>query len=337
MRGNWSQTSVAARGVSGVMRSGINRRAAAVLWLGMLAAIVGAQHATAPAGTPAAEEPLAAGDHDRSLEVDGRRRTYLLHVPRRDDPRQPAALVLALHGAGMNGRLMRWATGLSDKADEAGFVVAYPDGTGRGPLLAWNVGWGGRGPDDGRPDDVAFLTAVIDDIARLTPIDPRRVYACGFSNGGMMCYRLAAEVPERFAAVAAVAGVVAGTPAPPALPVPILHIHGTADTIVPYGRPVGIVRGARFLDVPASVALWVAFNGCEERATEDSLAEACGLRVTRRRHAGGRDGSEVVLVTIAGGGHTWPGRRPPLWLLGKSTETVAANDLLWEFFERHRR
>jgi polyhydroxybutyrate depolymerase len=309
-------------------------------WLGMLALVAGTPAQAVAGEPPTAAEPLAAGSHDRILEVAGRRRSYLLHMPDDDTAARPAALVLALHGAGMNGRLMRWATGLSEKADEAGFVVAYPDGTGRGPFLVWNVGWGGRGLRDGRadePDDVRFLTAVIDDIARLTPIDPRRVYACGFSNGGMMCYRLAAEVPERFAAIAPVAGVVAGDPAPPAVPVPVLHIHGTADSIVPYGRPVAIGRGVRFRDVPDSVALWVKFNGCDAAGPEESLAEACGLRVTRRRHAGGCDGADVVLVTIGGGGHTWPGRRPPLWLLGASTETVAANDLIWEFFDRHRR
>lgn len=315
-------------------RAGVN------LWLGMLPLIAVMPAATARDGVRAPGEPLAAGSHDRVLEVDGRPRTYLVHVPTADEPRRPTALVLALHGAGMNGRLMRWATGLSEKADEAGFVVAYPDGTGRGPFLVWNVGWGGRDPPDrraGDPDDVAFLAALVDDVARLTPIDPRRVYACGFSNGGMMCYRLAAEVPERFAAIAPVAGVVVGEPAPPSVPVPVLHMHGTADRIVPYDRPAKLGRGVRLRDVPDSVALWVQFNGCDPVATEESLAEACGLRVTRRRHAAGRDGAEVVLVTIGGGGHTWPGRKPPLWLLGTSTETVAANDLIWEFFARHRR
>ena len=275
----------------------------------------------------AAAPPLPAGNHTRELEVEGRTRSYLVHVPKRL-PDGPVPVVLALHGAGMNGPLMAWFSGLHAKADEAGFVVAYPNGTGRGTFLVWNAG--GFGDGGGRPDDVAFLGAVLDDLETVLPVDPRRVYACGLSNGGMMCYRLAAELSERIAAVAPVAGALMVRNPAPRRAVPLMHVHGTRDTIVPYGD------GGRLNGGAASARRWAQVAGCDDEPEEEELAgDDADLPVTLERWADGRDGAEVVLVTIAGGGHTWPGQQPPVWFIGRSTRKVSANDLIWEFFVRH--
>lgn len=278
--------------------------------------------------TAAAADPLPPGNHTRELEVDGRTRSYLVHVPERL-PEGPVPVVLALHGAAMNGPLMAWFTGLHRKADEAGFVAVYPNGTGRGTFLVWNAGgfWNAAG----RPDDVAFIAAVLDDLATVVPVDPRRVYACGLSNGGMMCYRLAAELPDRIAAVAPVAGaLMVPEPAATGRPVPLIHFHGTRDTLVPYGD------GGRLAGGAPSARRWASCSGCSEEPEEEQLTPPdADLPVTRERWADGRDGAEVVLVTIDGGGHTWPGQRPPVWFIGRSTADISANDLIWEFFLRH--
>jgi polyhydroxybutyrate depolymerase len=157
-----------------------------------------------------ATDPLEPGDHFRKLTVDGRERSYFLHLPPRDDADKPLPLVLAFHGAGTNAPIMAFASGLSAKADKEGFAVVYPNGTGEGDLLlVWNSG-GFRGANArGRPDDVAFVEAVRDDLASIAAVDPKRVYATGMSNGGMMCYRLAAELADRIAAIAPVAGTMA--------------------------------------------------------------------------------------------------------------------------------
>jgi len=286
---------------------------------------------------------LPPGNHRRFLEVGGRRRSCIVHVPPRPaagDPGGPLPVVLALHGAAMNGWLMQWFTGLDRLADRAGFIVVYPDGTGRGPFLVWNAGQFPGNVWRRRPDDVAFLMAVLDDLASVAPVDAARTYACGFSNGAMMCYRLAAERSDRIAAIAPVAGTIAVRHAAPARPVPVIHFHGTLDRFVPYtkGRPgLGKRWTDRIDDVPESIARWVRLAGCEPTPVADVLADGTrdGLPVTRRRHEGCDGQAEVVLVTIDGGGHTWPGRRPPVWFIGKSTLAVAANDLMWEFFSRH--
>jgi hypothetical protein len=148
--------------------------------------------------TLAGAEHLASGDHTRTLQQDGRTRSYIVHVPPKHDPKQPTPVVLAFHGAWTNAPLMALSTGLSAKADEAGFIVVYPNGSGKDDFfLFWNCG-GYRGPVPGkRPDDVAFVKAILDDLATLANVDPKRIYATGMSNGGMMCYRLAAELSER--------------------------------------------------------------------------------------------------------------------------------------------
>src|SRR5207248_1712283 len=115
---------------------------------------------------------------------------------------------LALHGAGMNGRMMRWFTGLDRKADREGFIVVYPDGTGSGSFLTWNAGALFRLAGN-RADDIAFLRELLDDLGKVVNVDPKRVFATGMSNGGMMCYRLAAEMSDRIAAIAPVAGTMA--------------------------------------------------------------------------------------------------------------------------------
>jgi polyhydroxybutyrate depolymerase len=288
-------------------------------------------------GATAAPAFLAPGNHTRSLTVDGRERTYLVHVPPRRDPARPVPVVLALHGAAMNGPMMVWFSGLNRKADEAGFVVVYPSGTGTGPFLTWNAGGFAGRMAEGRPDDVAFIRALLDDLAAIVDVDAKRVYACGMSNGGMMCYRLAAELSDRIAAIAPVAGTIAIAESRPTRPVPVIHFHGTKDGIVPFDRTKG--RQPPFMrlkDVAESVRTWVELNGCAAAPETETISpEGSSLKVTRTTHGHGRDGSEVVLVTIEDGGHTWPGQKPPVGFIGKSVDTVSANDLMWAFFEKH--
>ena len=289
-----------------------------------------------PPEAPAAG-PLGAGDHTRTLAVDGRERSYLVHVPETPDPEKRWPVVLALHGAAMDGPMMVWFSGLNRTSDAAGFVAVYPSGTGVGPFRTWNAG-GFRGRmNENRPDDVAFIRALLDDLAGVLAVDERRIYACGMSNGGMMCYRLAAELSDRIAAIAPVAGTIAIRESRPTRPVPVIHFHGTKDDIVPFDTRKG--RQPPFMTlkgVEESVRTWVALDGCDEVPETETLAsKEEGLEVTRTTWRGGRDGAEVVLVTVEEGGHTWPGQKPPVGFIGKSAENVSANELIWEFFEKH--
>ena len=266
-------------------------------------------------------------------------RSYLVHVPPKYDPKKPTPVVLVLHGAGMNGRMMAWFCGFSKKADEAGFIAVYPNGTGLADLLlTWNAGGFQGWAAERQPDDVAFIAKLLDDLATVVTVDPKRVYVTGMSNGGMMCYRLAAELSDRIAAIAPVAGTMAIDNYNPKRPVPVMHFHGTADKLVPFGGPGS--RTPKFLgfkSVEDTIKICAKANGCPEEPKVVKLPDKAGdgTSVTKKTYGPGKDGAEVVLFVIEGGGHTWPGQQPPVGFIGKSTKNISANDLIWEFFQKH--
>jgi polyhydroxybutyrate depolymerase len=284
---------------------------------------------------------LAPGDHQRSLESDGRTRTYLIHVPPGCDTSRPMPLVLVLHGGGTNAKTMVRFCGLNETADRAGFLAVYPSGTGRNPnFLTWNAGTCCGEAQRQNSDDVSFIRAVLDDLASITPIDEGRVFAAGMSNGGMLAYRLACELSDRIAAITSVAGPMAIDDCRPDRPVSILHFHGTADEFAPYagGRGPKSMIATEFRPVDSYLQFWVTANGCPPTGTATRIVpsdDAGGLAVDRQSWGPGREGSEVVLYTIHGGGHTWPGRVPLASYLGPATTAISANDLLWGFFRNH--
>lgn len=318
---------------------GITRLAVALLMAGLTTPTSSGQEGPAEQSQPEAQPaPLGPGDHTRSLTMGEQKRSYLIHVPQGYDPQNPAPVVLALHGAAMNGPMMVWFSGMNKKADEAGFIVVYPSGTGVGPFCTWNAG-GFRGKmAEGKADDVAFLGKLLDDLGTVVKVDANRVYACGMSNGGMMCYRLAAELSDRIAAIAPVAGTIAIDESKPKRPVSVIHFHGSKDNMVPFEMAQGKMPSfMRLKGVEDSIQTWVKLNGCEETPKTDTLSDdGDEMKVTRKTYGGGKEGSEVVLIVIEDGGHTWPGQQPPVNFIGKSATNISANDLMWEFFQKHK-
>ena len=236
--------------------------------------------ATRPAELPPLPAALSPGDHVRQLKIGGQTRSYLLHIPPQASPMKPTPVVLAFHGAATNANFMMNFSGLSRKSDEAGFVVVYPNGTGFGWFLTFNAG--GLPDSATRPNDVAFIAAVLDDLATVVRVDPKRVYATGHSNGAMLCYRLAAELSDRIAAIAPVAGTMAIADAKPIRPVSVLHFHGTADRFVPFKGPdTGTPRFMTFKSVEASVALWAKLDGCPDKPEITTIPSSDGMTITK--------------------------------------------------------
>ena len=285
----------------------------------------------------AGTDPLGPGDHTRTLMMGEQKRTYLVHVPKDYDPKKPTPVVLALHGAAMNGPMMVWFSGLNTTADKSGFIVVYPSGTGTGPFLTWNAGGFKGKMAEGKADDVAFIGKLLDDLSTVVKVDEKRVNACGMSNGGMMCYRLAAELSNRIAAVAPVAGTIAIEESKPKRPVPVIHFHGTKDTFIPFETAKGKTPAfMKLKSVEDSIQTWVKLNGCNDKPKADVLSkDGDEMKAIRKTYSGGKDGSEVVLIVIEDGGHTWPGMTPPAGFMGKSAKNISANDLMWEFFQKH--
>ena len=277
---------------------------------------------------------LPSGDHQRSLISEGLPRSYWVHIPPAYDADRPTPVVLILHSALMNGPSMAKFCGMNEKADQAGFVAVYPNGTGPTALFKY---WDAGGVKVRDADDVGFIDQLLDDLESVIHVDRKRVYAAGMSNGGMMCYRLASELSDRIAAVASVAGSMAIDECRPRRPVPVLHIHGTRDGLVLYNGPdERTPPNLKFHSVEDTVRIWAKLNGCPATPAVDVIPAAKDqIPIRRTAYGPGKDGAEVVLYSIEGGGHTWPGRDPELFFLGKTTKNVSANDLIWEFFQKH--
>jgi len=313
--------------------------AAGLVGCGAMAATLAWSSGAAVSCGPALEGLPEAGTHAYSLISGGMRRCYLLHIPPDLDRQQPAAIVLSLHGFLSNPRsqayLSRWHT----VADREGFIVVYPQGTGR--PLRWNSSLDFQ---VSAVDDVQFLHQLLTELAAVTAIDPARVYVNGMSNGGAMAHRLACELSDVFAA----AGIVAGPPTTPSggcnpsRPVPIIAFYGTDDPLVAYqgsAEPAGEVPWwAGWMHVRMAGALpavepwivaWAERNGCAAQAeplpAKGAVSGIC--------YGGCAGGAEVILYTVAGGGHTWPGGGPIY--VGWTTNDISATEVMWDFFEAH--
>jgi polyhydroxybutyrate depolymerase len=283
---------------------------------------------------------LPPGDFQFELAVGGKVRNYLVHVPHQAIA-GPLPAVLSLHGGGGNAQQHRQSSGMDAAADRDGYIVVYPNGSGilGNRLLTWNAGNCCSYAQDHGIDDVRFISAIIDDLTQRASIDLRRIYIAGHSNGGMMAHRLGEELPEKIAAIAAVAGVHV-----PALrtgkAVPILHIHSEDDPRALYRGGVGPpfpMTNNRVLHQPvdAMLSAWVRNNGCSTSPEEKQFREAAGHTARLLVYGHCRDGAEVELWKLTGAGHGWPGAKITREaLLGPATGVIDANTEIWRFFSR---
>jgi len=301
--------------------------------------------ATAGPSTTAGTAPVVYGDSTHSLQSGGRVRSFLLHVPPSYDGSKDVPLVLAYHGRGGTGKGQALLTHMSDVADVNGFLVVYPDGVNN----AWNDGRKGLDDTDASIDDVGFTRDLIRRLQAQYKIDANRVYATGFSRGGFMCYRLARDLPDMVSAIAPVSGLLSQDLAgdfSSTAPVSLLLIMGTADPLVPYeggevASVLGLNRGT-VLSAPGSAAFFVKLDGCPTAGSTVSVPNSAlldGATAARTSWVGGRQGAEVQLYTVTGGGHTWPGglQYSPVRVAGPTCRDFDASRVIWEFFATHPR
>jgi polyhydroxybutyrate depolymerase len=233
----------------------------------------------------------------RRVQIGGADRPYRLYTPPDSEDAGPVPVVLALHGSGNSAESLVDASELDVAADAGGFIVAYPEAIGR----IWNGGFcctSGRG-DPGA--DVRFLDQLVTDVASVRRIDERRVYAIGFSGGGMMAYRLACDLAGRFAGVGVIAASMVLDDCRPSRPVSVIAVHGTADDVVPYRG--GRIDGGATRPAPPAIAVaerWAELDGCPTPRTEEGRGP---VSFATWRDCG--EGRAVRLVTVEGGGHNW--------------------------------
>jgi len=255
----------------------------------------------------------------------GLTRTYLLHIPSGYQAHASVAVVLSFHGHDSNAFQQERRSGLSHLADQQGFIVVYPQGlVGPDGRTGWATGLPGRP----RVNDVLFVSDVLNHLQGILCINPQRIYATGFSNGGGMTNVLACTLAGRLAAFAPVSGSYPPYPGGcrPVRPVPLLEFHATADPVVPYNGGTG----NQLPPISAWLQGWATRDGCTRGPTVFyTTVNVTGLEWTHCR------GNAIVLhYRIRGEGHVWPfvTFNLPGGTAGKS---FSASALIWLFFQQH--
>jgi polyhydroxybutyrate depolymerase len=227
---------------------------------------------------------------------------------------RPVPVVFVFHGQDDPPRQMSMR-GFNELSDTFSFLVVYPYG---GVGVSWNAGDCCGPAITEKIDDIAGIRAILSELETIASIDPKRVYATGWSNGGMFAYRVACEMSDTFAAIASVSGPLVFSPCQPQQPVSILHEHGLKDTIVPYAGGMGSV-GVAFPPVEEGIAIWVKRNGCND--TPNISKEEL---VTHTQYSGCQAGTGVDLYVHDLQGHGWP-----------SEYVYPITKVIWEFFAAH--
>jgi polyhydroxybutyrate depolymerase len=279
------------------------------------------------------------GDYTATFVHDGLTRMYRVHVPPAYKSATSTPLLVALHGGGgnMDYQASDKYYGLVSKSDKEGFIVVFPNGFSKlksGKFATWNAGACCGGARDAKVDDAGFIKQVINKLAEQLNIDRSRIFATGMSNGGLMSYRLACEMPDTFKAIASVAGTDNTTTCQPKSPISILHIHARDDDHVLFTGGAGpqafkdTSKVTNFTSVPDTISKWVKFNHCNSnpKRVMDKPDAYCEV------YSQCQGNVEVQLCVTTTGGHSWPGGIKPRGNQSGST-AISADDVMWDFFK----
>ncbi|MEP6609896.1 MAG: PHB depolymerase family esterase [Burkholderiaceae bacterium] len=307
---------------------------AAGFWVVACIAVAACESLAQPARAEIASEEV-------TIIQGGRQRSALIRVPSSYVPSKPAPLVLVFHGGGGNAANAERTTSMRAQAEKHGLIVAYPNGTGvlKQTLLTWNT-WNCCGyAMQNDVDDVGFVRELIATLKRRYSIDTRRIFATGLSNGAMLSYRLACEMSDQIAAIAPVAGALNTDSCAPREPVSVAIFHGTSDQHVRYdgGRNTKQFPGAKPRDdksVNDAFSTWTKIDKCQPSAPTQYAPS-----VRKTECSNGEHGSEVVLYSIEGQGHAWPGGTPGLrnGNVDPPSQQISATEVMIDFFLRHPR
>ena len=293
---------------------------------------------------------------DLTVQHNGIDRKYLLYIPEAYNGSEVWPLVFNIHGAGVTRYGQMAESQMNPVADTAHFIIAYPEATfGPLPPIGEAPVWNATGNPNG-PDDLGFLDQLLDTISANYAVDLNRVYATGKSQGGVMSYYLACQLPNRVAAVASVSG----TPSLESLwgcnpdqHTPVLHIHGTADVIVPFNGGAGAPGEVpTFPSIFEYLETWKGINDCAVDSTTTDLPDlnkpdSSTVTLIQYENCAQIDlgnnmkrTAEVWLYQVNGGGHTWPGgpdeQIPPGFeaVFGNINQDFTASEAIWNFFNR---
>jgi polyhydroxybutyrate depolymerase len=293
-------------------KKSLTSRSVAMVTAFLILLIAASCDQTIPIPNPTAAPTIQPGDTERKLTVNDLERSYLLHIPPGLNSQQPLPVVFAFHDGWGTPMGMRSVSGFNDVAYLGNFLVVYPEGIFR----TWNAGDCCGYAMTHNVDEPAFIRQMLSDLDTFVTIDSKRIYAVGYGNGGMLVYRLACEMSETFAAIAAVAGVADYSPCQPQQVVSVIHVHGLADTLWPYAGG----SSYDFPPVEQVIANWVQLAGC----TGSPQVERLQNIITHTTHATCQAGTAVELYSIDLLQHGWP-----------SKTDFLLSQIIWDFFTVH--
>lgn len=287
-----------------------------------------------------------AGNRRHVLKYQQLTRYYFVHIPPARSGKR--ALVINLHGGGGQGRRQEEFSAMDKTADKYGFYVVYPNGTGRlhNRLLTWNAGNCCGYAYEHHIDDVGFISHLLDVLIKQYPVDPRRVYVTGMSNGAMMSYYLAEKLPKRIAAIAPVAGGHMPDTHKAIEPMPIMHFHSLDDPRALYHGGLAppfpfTKRRVVHPDIDAVLAAWARIDDCAptRKQVEQRQLKRDKIVQTARKYVYEHcRRAPVVLWQYDNTGHVWPGGQQHYLqrILGPGTRVIDANEAMWHFFQQFR-
>lgn len=276
------------------------------------------------------------GDYRFAIQHAGLTRTYRVHVPPRYTPTEPTPLLVALHGGGIERVGDDGFDSLARASDFQNFIAVYPDAyVGRNKKASWNAGNCCGEARDRKVNDVGFIEQVVNNVFSQASIDRQRIYAAGMSDGGMMAYRLACELPFVFRAIASVGGTDNTVSCRPGREVSVLHLHAKNDARVPFnGSAVAEAADNGKLpplaSAPETVKKWAQVDGCAEtpRRVLEQAGAFCEAYTYCRRQ------TEVRMCVTDTGGHSWPGAKARAGAPSPSP-VIAGTETMWSFFIAH--
>jgi polyhydroxybutyrate depolymerase len=267
--------------------------------------------------TPTSTPTIQPGVSTHSILVSGAKRLYTRYVPSNLSKLNSVPVVFAFHPWFGTSTDMMVLTLFNSIAEQNNFLVIYPQGIDD----SWNAGGCCGTAMDQSIDDIAFVRQMLSDLETMVPIDPKRIYATGWSNGGILAYRLACEMSDTFAAIAPVAGVLWYSPCQPEQPVSVMHVHGMNDKTVPFEggksdlEDLGIVpHGLIVPSVSQGIATWVQLDGCAGSPVEEKQDV-----ITHISYTSCRAGTTVELYKIDYQDHLYP-------------QLFPTSKKIWEFF-----
>ncbi|MEH2421118.1 MAG: PHB depolymerase family esterase [Nostoc sp.] len=275
------------------------------------------------------------GASNGELTEQGAVRTYYIYTPKSYSPSRPMPLVLVFHGDDGSGRSISNVSRFNELAEQKGFIVVYPDGIDH----KWSLRKNGKR----KIDDISFVKNLINHLEQVRNIDKRRIYASGFSKGGILTQALTCQLSDQIAAFASVAGSLPmrlEQTCQPHLPVSILMINGTNDQSVHYQGDEKTQKGA-LISIPKVVNFWRVHNQCPTYTAKDVAFTpengSSSDKVKTYSYSGCNAGSEVLQLAVVNGGHLWYGGTSSDKNVNKFNNNLGldSTQTIWNFFERH--